>query len=876
MRHIMIAKLAARRMLLAATVALGYASNCGPAFAQLFEAKITGEFTHYDQMYLPGFTFGTGDVAFDPIDGTLYALLDITAQENGGLYRFVEDDGVLIQEGPLVTIERPSAMTFTDDGTLWVIRDFGANDGGHLVRIHRPSDDDFETEVAIQQFQTPSDDDSFAVAVVPEGFESDLVRSGDLVIADRGAESNAPHAIYVYAPDDPQGDPDAYAEFLVAPPALAAYDGTNMNDIAFAIDGSRLFVSFESGALLSILPDGTIESELFIEGFTPVAPRGLAMAPDTERLFVADSGPDEIWSIDPETGAAELEVTLESRFENLNAVIHDPTLTFSPDGSQLALAETNGHVWIFHRGADAPGNGRPIARLRTDLPSAFAASVEGESATFQLDASLSDDGDDGAQGLSYDWRLLHGTSDDVEFSAPNSVETSVTFFSSGIFIIGLVVDDGQGERSVHSAQQAFGIIGQDATLETNTFATAQVLPWNGRAGDAIFTPDGELYVSNDDVLQSGGGIYHVPRTDGVFKRGEKVIAVDHSSGLALSDSGDLWIVRDFGAATEPFLTVARDFVSGGRERETAIVQFQTTLDDDPFALAFVPPAFESERAAPGDLLILDHGAENNNTNAIYAYSPDDPQGNPNAYDILFSTAGQLAGFQNLDANELVFSQAGDELYMIVSDGRIIVIGGDGAVARELTPEGASFSHLVGAAIDPVTGHLWVADRTLQQIWSIDTETNLATLEISLQASIFGFIPLRLTLGDPSLTFSSDGNFLTISDAEMSTGGWLWVFTREEEEPEVTFRRGDPDDSGEANISDAIGILNHLFAGTPRPPCWNAADVNGDNAVNIADPVSLLGFLFSGGAEPAAPGPADCGVDPEPSEENPLECEYLSC
>lgn len=91
-----------------------------------------------------------------------------------------------------------------------------------------------------------------------------------------------------------------------------------------------------------------------------------------------------------------------------------------------------------------------------------------------------------------------------------------------------------------------------------------------------------------------------------------------------------------------------------------------------------------------------------------------------------------------------------------------------------------------------------------------------------------------------------------------------------------FRRGDPDDSGSANISDAVGILNFLFAGANDPVCMEAADVNDDGQINVSDPVVLLDFLFSDRTSLPAPGASDCGPD-RPDSPSDLGCEtYSSC
>jgi mono/diheme cytochrome c family protein len=60
-----------------------------------------------------------------------------------------------------------------------------------------------------------------------------------------------------------------------------------------------------------------------------------------------------------------------------------------------------------------------------------------------------------------------------------------------------------------------------------------------------------------------------------------------------------------------------------------------------------------------------------------------------------------------------------------------------------------------------------------------------------------------------------------------------------------FSRGDTDGNGNVVITDAIVILNFLFASGADPVCSPAADTNADANVNISDPIFLLGVLFLG-------------------------------
>ena len=93
--------------------------------------------------------------------------------------------------------------------------------------------------------------------------------------------------------------------------------------------------------------------------------------------------------------------------------------------------------------------------------------------------------------------------------------------------------------------------------------------------------------------------------------------------------------------------------------------------------------------------------------------------------------------------------------------------------------------------------------------------------------------------------------------------------------ETLFVRGDCNDDGKVDLSDAVCILNGLFAGGGAPGCLAATNTNGDDAANIADATYLLNFLFAGGPAPVAPFP-DCGPGMLPADdqlgcENPPNC-----
>ncbi len=66
--------------------------------------------------------------------------------------------------------------------------------------------------------------------------------------------------------------------------------------------------------------------------------------------------------------------------------------------------------------------------------------------------------------------------------------------------------------------------------------------------------------------------------------------------------------------------------------------------------------------------------------------------------------------------------------------------------------------------------------------------------------------------------------------------------------------GDANGSGIVNISDAVYLVNYIFAGGPAPNPLASGDANCSGGVNISDAVYLINYIFSGGAAPCAACP----------------------
>ena len=110
-------------------------------------------------------------------------------------------------------------------------------------------------------------------------------------------------------------------------------------------------------------------------------------------------------------------------------------------------------------------------------------------------------------------------------------------------------------------------------------------------------------------------------------------------------------------------------------------------------------------------------------------------------------------------------------------------------------------------------------------------------------------------------------------------GWIaaFVWIGAPELSAQAFVRGDCNVDAEVDLSDAVFLLLHNFAGTATPTCLDACDFNDDGVVTgqVTDPIYLLSFLFGGGPLPSGPGPSLCG--PDPSDDDLIGCEeYPHC
>ena len=89
-----------------------------------------------------------------------------------------------------------------------------------------------------------------------------------------------------------------------------------------------------------------------------------------------------------------------------------------------------------------------------------------------------------------------------------------------------------------------------------------------------------------------------------------------------------------------------------------------------------------------------------------------------------------------------------------------------------------------------------------------------------------------------------------------------------------FRRGDTNDDGVMQLTDAIRVFGALFFGVRPPACPDAGDVDDNGALEITDGIQILNVLFLGAGSVSDPGFVRCGYDL--TRDSLGECEASDC
>lgn len=105
-------------------------------------------------------------------------------------------------------------------------------------------------------------------------------------------------------------------------------------------------------------------------------------------------------------------------------------------------------------------------------------------------------------------------------------------------------------------------------------------------------------------------------------------------------------------------------------------------------------------------------------------------------------------------------------------------------------------------------------------------------------AIFSWMPSINQTGNYTLTFTATdthGSFVSKQTVLSVTG--------------PSYVCGDADGSGIITISDAVFLINYIFAGGAAPNPLESGNVNNDGIISISDAVYLINYIFSGGPAP---------------------------
>ncbi len=158
----------------------------------------------------------------------------------------------------------------------------------------------------------------------------------------------------------------------------------------------------------------------------------------------------------------------------------------------------------------------------------------------------------------------------------------------------------------------------------------------------------------------------------------------------------------------------------------------------------------------------------------------------------------------------------------------------------------------GAIWNGATGHVTTvgsAGVTSRSYYGTFDQGGNATERIEGQFTSGGFLVARLVGSGCNHPFPPDALNFEISSSTADT-----------ESNSIGFRVvkldvclcGDANGDGVFSISDAVFLINYIFAGgsAPNPACHG--DANGDGSVTISDAVFLINYIFGGGSAPSCP------------------------
>lgn len=304
-----------------------------------------------------------GKPVVDPRDNsTILFAVDVAG---GGIYRArkVASGNWRIDPQPVVAnLDRPSGLAIEPNGTIWWSHDYNNDFTRSVARLKAPWASN-SVETIIADVGDPAaanrDDDAIDLTIAPSTFNGSIGKPGWVVVADRGVNGDTDNAVYIIDPTTTSLDQTNYNDFLVSPTPVT-WASYNLNCIAPLPASGEVVVLSSDGAIVAVDASGSTRYinavNLWPLGVAASAD-GIAVDPVTGKIWGADDLKDELWSIDPASGADQKEigfVLADAQRPDRQFGMHEPAMSFAPDGSLLVITDDNlgngggGRLVIFH------------------------------------------------------------------------------------------------------------------------------------------------------------------------------------------------------------------------------------------------------------------------------------------------------------------------------------------------------------------------------------------------------------------------------------------------------------------------------------------------------------------------------------------------
>jgi hypothetical protein len=317
------------------------------------------------------------------------------------------------------------------------------------------------------------------------------------------------------------------------------------------------------------------------------------------------------------------------------------------------------------------------------------------------------------------------------------------------------------------------------------FTNVSVLKVNGSVGKAVVDPRDNTTILYTLDTESGA-VYRAPKIASGNWRSDTqpvVTGLDRPSGIVVGTNGTIWWTHDF---TQSIRRLKSPWESNVVEE---VVTFfgDSSIDDDPIDLTIAPNAFAGSLGQPGHVVIADRGSDGDAFNALNLLDATTTGLGQTNSTFLVPPTGSGLGGANLNVITPL-AQYG-EVATLTTDGYIAAVNGDGTV-RQIVPtllwtdifSGGPAPVGTGMAADPLTGRLWIADDTRDEIWSVDANPNSPAAdqkELAFPLTDTARPDLQMDFHDPGLAFAPDGSFLIVQDASVVNGGGrLLIFHNE--------------------------------------------------------------------------------------------------